>query len=677
MTGQKKSQQQLLDMGTILEAFVQATQYAFVVLDPHGRVCYWNPAAQMVLGYTEEEVLGRKLQEFLIPRDQRTIYEEILAELEREAKSKHLELEALTRDGRPIPIELSILAVRVEGERYIVVVVRDITERRLTEQKVEDQLKTLTTLYTSAHKLSLNLNLRELAHEVAKSSVEIFGVSFAWVGYAMADGNVKPLFGFPQEIDYPWRIKVRWDDSPEGRGPTGTAIRSGFPQVVDDIEADPRFVPWRDLARGFGFRSSAAFPLRSRGHTFGALNLYSFEPGFFTPERLELFQAFANHAAVALENARLFEETQKRMKHIEALRLIDAAIASSFDLRVTFHVALEQITSQLNVDAACILRFDPASGLLDYAQGRGFRTRGIERSTMRLGQGLAGWVAQRRFVLSVPDLSNPPKPLPKAFRNLIEKEGFVSYYGVPLVAKGKLLGVLEVFNREPLEGNDTWLQFLEILGGQVAIAIEDVSLFSELQRKHEQLLDAYDRTLQGWARALALKEDETEQHSQRVTDLTVRVARIMGISGQELEHVKRGALLHDIGKIGIPDSILLKPAPLSEQEWEIMKKHTIYAFEMLSPIEYLRPAIDIPYCHHERWDGSGYPRGLKGEQIPLAARIFAVVDVWDALTSDRPYRKAWSREKAMEHIKQQAGKHFDPKVVKAFFKVLAEVGEPV
>lgn len=296
---------------------------------------------------------------------------------------------------------------------------------------------------------------------------------------------------------------------------------------------------------------------------------------------------------------------------------------------------------------------------------------------MRLGQGLAGWVAQSRFVLSVPDLSNPPKPLPKAFRNLIEKEGFASYYGVPLVAKGKLLGVLEVFNREPLEGNDTWLQFLEILGGQVAIAIEDVSLFSELQRKHEQLLDAYDRTLQGWARALALKEDETEQHSQRVTDLTVRVARIMGISGQELEHVKRGALLHDIGKIGIPDSILLKPAPLSEQEWEIMKKHTIYAFEMLSPIEYLRPAIDIPYCHHERWDGSGYPRGLKGEQIPLAARIFAVVDVWDALTSDRPYRKAWPREKAMEHIKQQAGKHFDPKVVKAFFKVLAEVGELV
>ncbi|MDD3699878.1 MAG: HD-GYP domain-containing protein, partial [Atribacterota bacterium] len=184
---------------------------------------------------------------------------------------------------------------------------------------------------------------------------------------------------------------------------------------------------------------------------------------------------------------------------------------------------------------------------------------------------------------------------------------------------------------------------------------------------------AYDTTIEGWAQALELRDRETEGHTRRVADLTVKLAQALGVKSEDLIHIRRGALLHDIGKMGIPDRILLKPGPLTPEEWEIMKKHPVYAWELLSPIKYLRPALDIPYYHHERWDGTGYPRGLKGEEIPLSARIFAVVDVWDALTSDRPYRPAWSQEKALQYIKEQSGHHFDPRVVEKFLGLLEEL----
>lgn len=193
---------------------------------------------------------------------------------------------------------------------------------------------------------------------------------------------------------------------------------------------------------------------------------------------------------------------------------------------------------------------------------------------------------------------------------------------------------------------------------------------ADLLQAHGELQDAYEATLKGWVRALDFRDNETGDHSRRVTLLTVELARLMGMSDSELIHVRRSALLHDIGKIGVPDHILHKPGPLTEDEWVIMRKHPQFAHDMLAPIEYLRSALDIPFCHHERWDGTGYPRGLKGEQIPLIARIFAVVDVWDALSSDRPYRKAWPYEKIVEHMRQQSGTHFDPKAVELFLQMM-------
>ena len=257
-----------------------------------------------------------------------------------------------------------------------------------------------------------------------------------------------------------------------------------------------------------------------------------------------------------------------------------------------------------------------------------------------------------------------------AYANLMQEEGFAIYFSVPLIAKGQVKGVLDIFNRTALNPDQDWFNFLETLGGQAAITIDNTTLLEDLHRTNVELTLAYDTTLEGWSKALDLRDKETENHTQRVTELTVMIAQSMGISDDELVHIRRGALLHDIGKMGIPDKILLKPGPLDEEEWKIMKSHPSLAYDLIYPIAYLRPALDIPMHHHERFDGSGYPKGLKGAQIPLAARIFAVVDVWDALTSDRPYRPAWSEKRTLDFIKEQTGAYFDPQIVSIFLNLI-------
>jgi putative nucleotidyltransferase with HDIG domain len=254
---------------------------------------------------------------------------------------------------------------------------------------------------------------------------------------------------------------------------------------------------------------------------------------------------------------------------------------------------------------------------------------------------------------------------------LLQPESFIQYFSVPLLARGQVSGVLELYHRHDLRRNEDWFEFLNTLAGQVAIAIESIRLFESLERSNVELALAYDATIEGWSRALDLRDKETEGHSQRVTDMTMQLARSLGLSERELVYVRRGALLHDIGKMGVPDSILLKEGPLTESEWISMKRHPALAYEMLSPIRYMRPALDIPYCHHEKWDGTGYPRQLRGEQIPVAARLFAIVDVWDALRSDRTYRKAWAEEKVIAHIRELKGTHFEPAMVDAFLELLA------
>ncbi|HEX8834645.1 MAG TPA: HD domain-containing phosphohydrolase, partial [Abditibacteriaceae bacterium] len=286
---------------------------------------------------------------------------------------------------------------------------------------------------------------------------------------------------------------------------------------------------------------------------------------------------------------------------------------------------------------------------------------------LSLGQGYAGRAALERNVIAIADLQETPGGFTAS--PFLAQEKFIGYYAVPLIAKGEVKGVLEVFQRSVADVETEWLGFLQILAGQAAIAIDNATLFDDLQRSNAALILAYDTTLEGWSRALDLRDRETEGHTLRVTELALQLARALGLSDEELIHVRRGALLHDIGKMGVPDGILLKPGPLTDDEWISMRRHPTHAFELLSPIEFLQPALDIPHYHHEKWDGSGYPHGLRGEEIPLTARLFAVVDVWDALRSNRPYRTGWPVEKVREQICKDSGTHFDPRIVEAFLQL--------
>lgn len=364
------------------------------------------------------------------------------------------------------------------------------------------------------------------------------------------------------------------------------------------------------------------------------------------------------------------KKVQVQLQRLSALSEIDHAINSSMDMRLSLDILLTQVLSQLNVDAASVLLLNPASQTLEYVVGKGFRTTAIRKSSLRLGVGFAGQVGLERKVLHIKDLYAIGTQFQR--RDLLKEDYFLEYFGVPLVAKGMLKGVLEVFHRSPLDVDSDWINYLETLGGQAAIAIDNVQLFDDIQKSNLELITAYDATIAGWSQAMDLRDKETEGHTLRVTELTVQLAIKLGIGQQEIVQMRRGALLHDIGKLGIPDNILLKPDKLTDFEWAIMRQHPRFAYNMLLPIIYLRPALDIPYCHHEKWDGTGYPRGLREEQIPLSARIFAIVDVWDALRSDRPYRASWSVEKTREHIIEGSGTHFDPQVVEAFLSLLDE-----
>ncbi len=454
----------------------------------------------------------------------------------------------------------------------------------------------------------------------------------------------------------------------QGEGLIGNVWAGKEPVLVEDYAAWEGHAPqWADI---IGHRAMMGVPVIWGGEMLGVIEVQREPSNPFSGEEAQLLDMFANQAAIAVHNANVFNRAEQRLKRLRSLHEIDRTISGTLDLTVTMNVLVERLIQTLEVDAGDILLYRPVLRELEYVTGSGFRTRAIRDTRVRLGEGQAGRAALEREVIHVPDLTLETARFERA--KLIRREGFVSYFGVPLIAKGNIVGVLEVFHRSLLDPPTEWVDFLETLAEQAAIAINNAKLFEDLQRSNFEITQAYDSTLEGWAKALELKDQETEGHARRVIEMAMTLAERMGVRIEKLSHIRRGALLHDIGKMGIPDHILQKEGPLDEDEWELMRQHPKYAYNLLSDIDYLRPALDIPYCHHEKWDGTGYPRGLKGEEIPIAARIFAVVDVWDALTSDRPYRDAWTRDKAVNYIKEQAGKHFDPQVVKAFLEVIEE-----
>ncbi len=454
---------------------------------------------------------------------------------------------------------------------------------------------------------------------------------------------------------------------PRGRGMAERAFLMGEVVTAPDLQKEGSVHAASRSLIPPGW-AGAAVPILSVDERMGVIEVAVPHPRLIDEDEVRMLRILAEIAGSAIHRSRLHEQTKQRLRHLVALRRVDHAIASSLEADLPLITLLDQLEQQLGIAAADVLVLDPDLNQLVIQARRGLPPQVDLLADPRDQFLLKEIVAQRRRLI-VSERAQADAFFPDQ-ADVLFPMNFEAYMGFPLIAKGEVNGVLELYFRQPLQLDEESETFINAAADQAALAIESARLFQDLQRANIDLERAYDSTLEGWARALELRDRETQGHSKRVVELTLELARRLGVEGEQLVHIRRGALLHDIGKVGVPDAILHKPGALTDEEWKIMRQHPVHAYEMLKSVEFLRPALDIPYAHHERWDGSGYPRGLKGEQIPLAARIFAVVDVYDALINERPYRKAWTKARALEYLRQEAGKTLDPQVVEAFLALI-------
>lgn len=602
----------------------EAAQDGILILDAKtGMIEDVNPYLIKMLGYSREEFVKKKLWEVGAFRDIESSKDAFEA-LQVNEYIRYEDLPLKTKDGKLVDVEFVSNVYLVGDEKVIQCNIRNITERKQAENALQasetkfrrlvEYLPTVIYMNPADDASSMNYVSPQIQSLIGYTSEEWLTDSTLWMK-ALHPEDIEHVLAQTSHTDHqsePFDLEYRMTHR------DGQLVWVHDQAIlVNDREGKHHY--WQGIMLDITVRKQAE------------------------------------------------EKIQQQLEHLIALSAVDRIIASNFDLKLSLSEILVYVLKELRVDAADILIFDSNMQMLEYGAERGFRTKSVRKAQVRFGESYGGRVALERQLVQIPNIEVEPDNL--LLTNFLAGEDFVCYYGVPLIAKGQVKGVLEVFHRSKLNPDEEWIDFLHTLAGQVAIAAENALLFESLQRSNLELASAYDATIEGWSRALDLRDKETEGHSLRVTEMTGELSRVFGLSDIELVQIRWGSLLHDIGKMGVPDAILLKPGALTEDEWTVMKKHPFFAYEMLAPIRYLRQALDIPYCHHEKWDGTGYPRGLSGDQIPLSARIFAIVDVWDALTSDRPYRLAWTEADALNYIQMSSGTHFDPKVVDSFMQV--------
>jgi len=656
---EEKARERALRESEALFRTLAETAPALILMWQEERLTFANEEAVRLTGYTREELASRPIWEFVHPADRNLVRERGLARLRGENPPSRYTFRILTKEGEVRWLDYSAARVEIGGKPAIMGVGLDITEAKERELALEAFAQVSVALRQSEDlkemmEAALEATLKSL--EAPVGSILLYDADTCRLEEAASRG---------------WLKEIPTPDTLAEEGLVARAFR-GEVVVSQDLKHDPRVHPGVQPLVPEGW-SGVVAPLLAGKESVGALTVAWPHPRTPTPAEVERVLLLAEAIGNAVRRASLRRKLARRVEQLEALRAVDQAIAASLDLDPTLEVFFNQVM-RLPLDAAALFLYNPREKTLELRGLRGFYTpmKGVPHRLL-LGQGHIGQAALSGETVFVPDLTQDPG----ADAQFTLREGLVAEKAYPLFAKGRLLGVLAVFTRRPWDLSPEEEEFLEALIGQGAVALDNALTFQELLKSQRELEAAYDLTLWGWAKAVELRDQETAGHTERVTELTLRLARALGVPEEDLEHIRRGAILHDVGKIGIPDSILLKPGPLTEEEWAVMKKHPVYAYEWLSGIPFLKKALEIPYCHHERWDGSGYPRGLKGLEIPLSARIFAVVDVYDALTSDRPYRKAWPREKALAYIQEQAGKQFDPEVVEAFLRLVAGEEPPL
>ena len=657
------------------QKYLEVASVIMVAIDCNGNVTMINSKGCEVLGGAAQEIIGVNWCETFIPKElqeeTKWIYCQIL---EGKNTNEYFENEVVTRGGdvRLIAWHNTVLTDDFGELSGVLSSGEDITERKQAEERIRKSEAELAELYKAEQQRVERLsNLQKISSLLAglHSQNDVLEM-VAIQARDFFNSNVCFTLTIDDEHNTATIVAQSGLNVHSSIGlkiPLTSSIlqhisHNGKPVIIDHKDQDA--VLYKMLNLPLGICCIHLYPIIQKSQIYGFILHGFLKADVINKENMTTMELLAERTASALNNAKLFEEINNNLKRLAALRSIDQAITNSMDINFTMGIVLEQTVEQLKVHAADILLLEQDNSTLKFAIERGFNNPPPSQTKVSISNSAAGNAVLERDIIHVKDLSKESY-LSQKYHHFA-KEGFVSLVCAPLIAKGQVKGVMEIFHRDNLTPDADWLSFLDTLARQAAIAIDNADLFTNLQRTNMELTLAYDATIQGWSDALDLRDKETEGHTQRVTDMTMQLAKLMGVDEKEKIHIWRGALLHDIGKMGIPDSILLKPGKLSDEEWEIMRKHPRIAYDLISPIAYLRPALDIPYCHHEKWDGTGYPRGLREEQIPLSARIFSIVDVWDALTSDRPYRNAWSREKTLDYIMGLKGSHFDEKVVDNF-----------
>ncbi len=670
ITESKQAEEQLRQSENFLRQVIDLVPYFIFAKDKESRFLLTNKANADAYGTTTTDIVGKSDADFsATPEDARHFHEDDLAVIEGEEpkfipEETFRDIHGNIRYLQTTKIPFQFGPAKVPALFGVAV---DITERKQAEETIRQHITELETLYESGLILSQLLPPKEIAQKL----IDLMSTKLDWHHttirlYHAEDETLELLaFNLPNTIstaEYN-AIKERFRTliTRAGDGLSGWSVQHRQTVRVGELAQDSRYIEVEP-----SLHSGMYIPLKAGERLVGVISIESEMPNAFSEADERFVATLSNQAAVGLENSRLHEETLRHIKRLEALHAIDQSIAGSFNQSLILEILLTHTLDQLEVDAAVVLLLEPYQRTLQYAVGKGFRTRTIEIANYKLSESLARQAIMERRMIHISD--REAGELNPALADLWLEEGFKSMDSASLISKGQVKGVLNVYHRKAFTPNPAWSSFLETLAGQAAIAIETTQLFNGLQQANMELAVAYDATIEGWSRAMDLRDKETEGHTERVTEMSMQMGKAMQFGEEYLVQLRRGALLHDIGKLGVPDGILLKADKLTEEEWQIMKSHPQLAYDMLSSVAYLHRALDIPYCHHERWDGTGYPRGLKGEQIPLAARIFAIVDVWDALTSDRPYRKAWRKPDALKYIREQSGKHFDPQVVDIFLK---------
>lgn len=614
-----------------LANILQNGSEAIVSLNDQLQIIVFNKGAEQTFGYKSEQVIGSPLT-ILMPdppgRDQDLFFEMLARLVERPNGHSPERYEFFWRNsqGRLFPAEASMSWMKANGGKIYTIFLSDITQRLKTTEELRESRRALSTLLS---------NLPGMAYR-ARDHAGRWAVEFASEGAYELCGYTPDELSIEQPEIY-FRI-IHPDDT--------ARVDREIQQAIELRQ------PYRTIYR-IRTKHGKEKWVWEQGRLVSS-------PGAGEP----VLEGLITDITERREVEHKVEQQNTRLK---TLRIMDMAITELLDLQSILNTLVEQIHTQMQADAVMVLLFTPTRRL-EYAAGIGFRSTKVLNFQCALGIGLIGQAALIRRQLSCSEIrtAEDAPSISESFKD----EGFIDCIASPLVSKNELKGMLVIFHRSEFAINAEWSEFLAALSDQAAIAIDNATLYEQSRRSNTELMLAYEETIEGWASALELRDQETEGHSRRVVGLTISLARAMGMPEEELIHIRRGAILHDIGKMGVPDSILQKPGPLSADEWEKMRLHPIYAFRLLSTIPFLRPALDIPFSHHERWDGSGYPRGLRGNEIPIAARIFAVIDVWDALRSRRPYRGALPDDEVKRYLQAQAGKEFDPKVVECFLALL-------